>query len=102
MVAKVEEEWGELIAEIDNAGDKARLTDEVGDMLFAVVNLARHLEIDLEAALRAGNAKFERRFRAVEDGFREKGRQMAAASMKTWRILWNAAKASEKGEPGDI
>ena len=102
VAAKVEEEWAELTAEIDNAGDQARLTEEVGDLLFAVVNLARHLEIDPEAALRAGNAKFERRFRAVEDGFREKGRQMAAASLEDMEVLWNAAKASEKGESGDI
>ncbi|MEC8845581.1 MAG: nucleoside triphosphate pyrophosphohydrolase [Pseudomonadota bacterium] len=102
VAAKVEEEWGELTAEIDNAGDQARLTEEVGDLLFAVVNLARHLEIDPEAALRAGNAKFERRFRAVEDGFREKGRQMAAASIEDMEVLWNAAKASEKGDAGDI
>lgn len=102
VAAKVEEEWAELTAEIDNAGDQARLTEEVGDLLFAVVNLARHLDIDPEAALRAGNAKFERRFRAVEDGFREKGRQMAAASLEDMEVLWNAAKASEKGDSGDI
>ena len=102
VAAKVEEEWAELTAEIDNAGDQARLTEEVGDLLFAMVNLARHLEIDPEAALRAGNAKFERRFRAVEDGFREKGRQMAAASIEDMEVLWNAAKASEKGDSGDI
>ena len=102
VAAKVEEEWAELTAEIDNAGDQARLTEEVGDLLFAVVNLARHLEIDPEAALRAGNAKFERRFRAVEDGFREKGRQMAAASLEDMEVLWNAAKAPEKGDSGDI
>ena len=101
VAAKVEEEWAELTAEIDKGGDKARLTDEVGDMLFAVVNLARHLDIDPEAALRAGNAKFERRFRAVEAGFREKGRQMAAASLEEIDILWNAAKAAEKPETGD-
>ena len=102
VAAKVEEEWGELTAEIDKASDQARLTEEVGDLLFAVVNLARHLEIDPEAALRAGNAKFERRFRAVEDGFREKGRQMAAASLEDMEVLWNAAKASENGDSGDI
>ena len=102
VAAKVEEEWAELTAEIDNAGDQARLTEEVGDLLFAVVNLARHLEIDPEAALRAGNAKFERRFRAVEDGFREKGRQMAAASLEDMEVLWDAAKASEKGDSGNV
>ena len=79
VAAKVEEEWAELTAEIDNAGDKARLTDEVGDMLFAVVNLARHLDIDPEAALRAGNAKFERRFARSRTGF---GKRVAK-----WRRL---------------
>ena len=101
VAAKVEEEWRELTAEIDKGGDKARLTDEVGDLLFAVVNLARHLEIDPETALRAGNAKFERRFRAVEDGFREKNRQMSAASLEDMEILWAAAKTAERRESGD-
>ncbi|MGB1006583.1 MAG: MazG nucleotide pyrophosphohydrolase domain-containing protein, partial [Thalassobaculaceae bacterium] len=88
-------------AEITDGGDKSRLTDEVGDLLFAVVNLARHLEIDPETALRAGNAKFERRFRAVEDGFREKNRQMSAASLEDMEILWAAAKTAERRESGD-
>ena len=61
-----------------------------------VPHLLQELDVkDAEAALRAGNAKFERRFRVVEDGFREKGRQMAAASLEDMEVLWNAAKASE-------
>lgn len=86
--AKVVEE----IAEIDAATSQAERVDEVGDLLFAVVNWARHLGIDPEAALRAGSAKFERRFRAMEavagDGF-------AALDLDAKEALWRAAKGDQ-------
>ena len=66
---KFAEELAELQKEIDSNGDRERMTDEIGDLLFVLVNLARHLEVDPEGALRHANAKFERRFRAVERAF---------------------------------
>ncbi|MDP6832237.1 MAG: nucleoside triphosphate pyrophosphohydrolase [Alphaproteobacteria bacterium] len=65
VLSKIDEEVAELKAEME-AGDGPAMAEELGDLLFSVVNLARHLEIDPEAALRAGNAKFERRFRRLE------------------------------------
>ncbi len=66
VMQKVEEELGEIGAEIAVGADQTRIDEEVGDLLFAVTNLARHLSVDPEGALRRANAKFERRFRGVE------------------------------------
>jgi MazG family protein len=66
VFAKIGEELDELRAEIDGGADPARIEDEFGDVLFAVVNLARHLRVDPEQALRMASRKFERRFRAME------------------------------------
>ena len=85
---KIEEEIAEIKHEMDNGGDLARLEDEVGDLLFVVVNLARHLEVDPESALRHTNAKFERRFRAMEDRFAGEGRDMAKESLETLEAAW--------------
>ena len=79
--AKVIEE----IAEIDHAGPDT-VAEEIGDLLFAVVNWARHLGVDAEAALRAGNTKFKRRFRAMET---EGGAQFAALDLDAKEALWN-------------
>ena len=81
VIDKIEEELGELRAELA-AGtvDQARLTDELGDVLFAVANLARHCKVDPEAALRATNDKFERRFRHIERRLAEAGRTPADAT----------------------
>jgi ATP diphosphatase len=67
VISKIREELEELEAEISAGRDEIRLQDEAGDLLFACVNLARHLGVDAEIALRDANAKFDRRFRAVED-----------------------------------
>ncbi|MEO7654915.1 MAG: nucleoside triphosphate pyrophosphohydrolase [Sphingomicrobium sp.] len=85
--AKVDEELSELDRETES---KAR-TEELGDLLFAVVNLARHLNIDAEAALRDANRKFEQRFRAIED---EPG--FAAMSLEAKEALWVAAKLAQR------
>jgi ATP diphosphatase len=84
--AKIDEELAELDAEIDHH----RMLDELGDLLFAVVNLARHLNIEPEAALREANAKFERRFRAIETdpGFQD-------MSLDEKEELWVAAKKAQ-------
>lgn len=95
VLDKIEEEIAELRAEIAGRAPEARLVDEIGDLLFAVVNLARHCEVDAEAALRAANAKFERRFRAVEAGLGATGRTLEDATLEEMEALWQEAKATE-------
>jgi ATP diphosphatase len=93
VIDKIEEELGELRAEL-TAGtiDPARVTDELGDVLFAVANLARHCKVDPEAALRATNDKFERRFRHIERRLAEQGRKPVDASLGEMEALWVEAK----------
>jgi len=93
VIDKIEEELGELRGEIE-AGklDQARVTDELGDVLFAVANLARHCKVDPEAALRATNDKFERRFRHIEKRLAEAGRKPADATLEEMEALWQEAK----------
>ena len=93
VIDKIEEELGELRIEIE-AGtiDQARLTDELGDVLFAVANLARHCKVDPEAALRATNDKFERRFGYIERRLADQGRKPAEASLEEMEALWQEAK----------
>ena len=92
VVAKIREELGELEAEIANGGTPERLRDEAGDLLFACVNLARHLEVDAEVALREANAKFERRLRSVESGLAEDGKTLAGTDPEELDRLWRQAK----------
>jgi len=94
VFAKIDEEIAEIKAELP-AGDPGRLEDEVGDLLFACVNLARHLRVDPETALRRSNAKFERRFNAVETALREAGTPPAEAGLDEMETLWNRAKTAE-------
>jgi len=98
--APVFDKIGEEIAEIRDAvaqgGDPGKLTDEVGDLLFACVNLARHLSIDPEVALRHGNAKFERRFRRIEASLRAEGKALEDCSLDELERHWLAAKAAER------
>ncbi|MEX0956346.1 MAG: nucleoside triphosphate pyrophosphohydrolase [Rhizobiaceae bacterium] len=91
VLDKIEEEIGELRAAIET-GAKAGTEDEMGDVLFAVVNLARHLGIDPETALRGTNEKFRTRFHAVEAGLKEGGSSLEAASLDEMEALWQAAK----------
>jgi nucleoside triphosphate diphosphatase len=95
VIAKIEEELGELRLELAGTAPPERLEDEIGDLLFAVVNLARHLGVDGEAALRATNAKFERRFRAIESALAAAGRHLEDASLDEMEALWQQAKAAE-------
>ena len=92
---KIEEEVAELKEEMTCGGDPDRLEDEIGDLFFALVNLARHLAIDPEVALRRCNAKFERRFRAIEAALAAQDRGPAEASLEELEGLWQAAKAAE-------
>jgi ATP diphosphatase len=92
VLAKLREEIDEIEAEIDGAAPE-RLEDEVGDLLFAAANLARHLKVDADQALRRTNAKFVRRFAAIEDGLAAEGRAAADASLDEMEALWQKAKA---------
>jgi MazG family protein len=95
VIDKIEEEIGELRAELAaGKADAARTTDEIGDVLFAVANLARHCKVDPEAALRSTNDKFERRFHYVEKKLAEQGRKPAEASLEEMETLWQAAKTA--------
>jgi nucleoside triphosphate diphosphatase len=95
VLAKIREETDEIEAEI-KAGHSARVAAELGDLLFAVVNLARHLDVDPEAALRATNQKFERRFTAIERALAAEGKAPQDATLAEMDALWDAAKAAEK------
>lgn len=90
---KVDEELSELNA-VD-AQDSAALQEELGDLLFSVVNLARHLNIEPEQALRAANRKFTRRFGYIESRLAEQGQQPQDVNLAELDSLWNAAKRAE-------
>jgi nucleoside triphosphate diphosphatase len=93
VLAKIREEIGEIEEELgDGSQDRDRLADELGDILFAVANLARHLALDPEAALRRANAKFVRRFRHIETELGRAGRDPADASLDEMEALWTEAK----------
>lgn len=94
ILDKIEEEIGELRAELAVA-DKARLQDELGDVLFAVTNLARRLDIDPETALRGTNAKFDRRFRRIESLLADDGRTPDQSNLDEMETLWQRAKREE-------
>jgi ATP diphosphatase len=91
VLAKMREEIGELEHELD-AGDRQRLGEELGDILFAAANLARHLKVDPEAALRATNAKFVKRFKYIEAALQSRGQPLAKATLDEMEALWNEAK----------
>lgn len=97
--AKIDEE----LREVDQAlaaGDRAALADELGDLLFATVNVARHLDIDPEGALRAAAAKFERRFRGVEAALLAQGSAIADSDAATLDATWEAVKKAEAKKTG--
>jgi ATP diphosphatase len=95
VLAKLREETAEIEAALAT-GDAAAVRDEIGDVLFVVANLARHLDVDPETALRGTNAKFERRFAHIEAELGRDGRRPADASLAEMDALWNAAKRRER------
>lgn len=95
VLAKVSEEAAELTEEI--GGEPARIEEEYGDLIFVLTNLARHLDVDPESALRRANAKFDRRFRGVERYLSERGQKPEDASLAEMDALWDLVKAHEKG-----
>jgi len=99
VLAKIREEADEIEAALD-AGHKAETAAETGDLLFAVVNLARHLDADPESVLRMTNRKFERRFAWIERALAERGKTPSEATLAEMDALWDAAKAAEKPAAG--
>jgi MazG family protein len=95
VLDKVAEETTELRQAVE-AGDRKAAAAEVGDLLFAVVNLARLLGEDPESTLKAANRKFRRRFRHVEDRLRERGSSPAESSLEEMESLWTEAKQRER------
>ncbi|WP_282296019.1 nucleoside triphosphate pyrophosphohydrolase [Stenotrophomonas sp. PS02289] len=101
VIDKVREELDEVAAEFargpvqDNA---ARLQEELGDLLFVCANLARHAKVDVGAALRQANLKFERRFRAMESQAAREGRAMAELDLEAQEQLWQQVKATESAQ----
>ena len=94
VLAKIREEADEIEAALD-AGDKGHAGMEAGDLLFAVVNLARHLDADPEGTLRMTNRKFERRFAWIETALAARGKTPSEATLAEMDALWDAAKAAE-------
>jgi ATP diphosphatase len=95
VLAKVREELAEVEAECESGAAPERLAEEVGDLLFSCVNLARHLRVEPEAALRTANIKFEQRFRHMENTLRATG-GVENASLEEMDTAWEAVKQSEK------
>ena len=95
MLRKIREEADEIEAALDR-NDKDELEGETGDLLFALVNLARHVGIDPDLALRGTNAKFERRFAYIERTLAAQGRSLDGASLAEMDALWDEAKTKER------
>ena len=100
VIAKLHEECSELL-EARERGNRERVADEVGDLLFVAVNVARFLGVDPETALRRSNRKFDRRFRQVESGIKSQGREMKDATLAEMDALWDEAKKSERNNHQD-
>ena len=94
VLDKIREETDEIEAALD-ATDNSAAAGEIGDLMFALVNLARHLDVDADAALRATNTKFERRFAAIEAALVKLGKTPSDATLAEMDALWDAAKAAE-------
>lgn len=97
VLDKLVEEAREVVEARDTL-THAALTEEIGDLLFVMANLARHLKVDPEAALRAANQKFTRRFARIEDWLAETGRKPADSDLAEMDALWNRAKAEDKAK----
>ncbi|WP_293329188.1 nucleoside triphosphate pyrophosphohydrolase [Parvibaculum sp.] len=96
VIDKLNEEMLELSAEVAKGGDADRLEDEMGDLLFVYANLARHLKVDPEKALRRANAKFRRRFGRIEEKLAAQGRTPEDSNLEEMDALWDEAKAEER------
>ena len=95
VLDKIAEETAEIRTALEEKAPKDSIAEEIGDLLFAVVNLARHLEVDSETALRAANRKFERRFRKVEELLAAQGKEPAGSTLDEMEAAWVQAKNEE-------
>lgn len=100
VIDKLNEEMLELSEELAKGGEHDRIEDELGDLLFVYANLARHLKVDPEAALRRANAKFRRRFSRIEEKLAARGSTPEQSTLEEMDVLWNEAKREERGETG--
>ena len=91
VLEKIEEEISELRTEIKNE-NTAQIEGELGDLLFALANLARHMKIDPDTALRSTNMKFRKRFGYIEKSLSEAGKTLSEANLEEMDALWNEAK----------
>ena len=94
VLNKIREEADEIEAALD-AGDKAHVAEETGDLMFALVNLVRHVDANPEMALRGANAKFEKRFAYIERALAERGRSLEDATLEEMDALWNESKKKD-------
>src|SRR5690606_35019916 len=98
--AKIDEAIAELRVEVESNADRGRIEEELGDFLFTIANLARYLKIDPEKALRGTNAKFERRFRAVEAELARRGRKPSESTLEEMDAIWDEVRKAEKKDNG--
>ena len=98
VVEKIREETAEVAETLDLPDDDPHVAEELGDLLFVVVNLCRRRKVDPELALFNANRKFERRFNALETSLKEQGISLAAATLDEMEAAWQAAKRKERGE----
>jgi ATP diphosphatase len=99
VLAKMREEMAELVEARESLGPD-EVVEEFGDLMFVMANLARHMQVDPEAALRAANAKFTRRFEKIEAWLAEAGKTPAMSDLAEMDALWNRAKAEDKAKAG--
>ncbi|MBM3615132.1 MAG: nucleoside triphosphate pyrophosphohydrolase [Alphaproteobacteria bacterium] len=100
VLAKMREEMAELVEARESLGPE-EVVEEFGDLMFVMANLARHMQVDPETALRAANAKFTRRFAKIEAWLAEAGKTPAMSDLAEMDALWNRAKAEKKAEKKD-
>jgi ATP diphosphatase len=97
VIEKIREETDEIEAALET-GDAAAIAGEIGDLLFSAANLARHVKADPEAAIRQANAKFERRFRYIEEALARDGLAPGTVALEEMEALWNTAKSQEENQ----
>ncbi|HSC19604.1 MAG TPA: MazG nucleotide pyrophosphohydrolase domain-containing protein, partial [Rhizomicrobium sp.] len=99
VVEKLAEEANEIVAAKESGAPQADIEEEVGDLLFVVANLARHLKVQPEDALRTANEKFSHRFRFIEQQLRAQGKSPHGANLEEMEELWQRAKRAEEKLP---